>query len=158
MIKAIIFDWGRTCWNSEEKRLADNVEDVLVFLKSKNLPLALVSLVNKENTEPLEKRRQRIETSLIRKYFDVFIIGEGYNKDRFLEDALQKLKISPADILVVDDRVIRGIAWINRKDGTSIWFKNGKFANELPKNDDEKPNFTVNSMKELKKLLEKLIP
>lgn len=158
MIKAIIFDWGRTCWNSEEKRLADNVEDVLVFLKSKNLPLALVSLVNKENTEPLEKRRQRIETSLIRKYFDVFIIGEGYNKDRFLEDALQKLKISPADILVVDDRVIRGIAWINRKGGTSIWFKNGKFANELPKNDDEKPNFTVNSMKELKKLLEKLIP
>lgn len=156
-IKAIIFDWGRTCWDSEKRQLADGVEDVLKFLESKNLPLALVSLVNKENSEPIEERRERIEKSSIRKYFDVFVIGEGYDKDPLLEDALLQLKIPPAEILVVDDRVIRGIAWINRNGGMSVWFKSGKFANELSKNDEQKPNFTVSSMEELQKLLEELI-
>ncbi len=157
MIKAVIFDWGKTCWDADKKQLAENVEDVLIFLKSKNLPLALVSLVNKENSEPIEERRERIEKGPIRKYFDMFVIGEGYNKDPLLEDALGQLKIPPAEILVVDDRVIRGIAWINRHGGTSIWYRSGKFSNELPQNDEQKPNFTVSSMKELLVLLKSLL-
>ena len=152
-VKAIIFDWGRTCWNSEEKRLADGVEDVLIFLKNKNLPLALVSLVNVENTEPLEERTERIEKSSIRKYFNVFEIGSGNNKDHILEKAAGKLGVPSNEILVIDDRVIRGIAWINRNGGTSIWYRSDKFSNELPKNEEQKPNFTVNSMGELFELL-----
>lgn len=156
-IKAVIFDWGKTCWSAEKKCLADDVEDVLTFLRGKKMPLALVSLVI-ESTEPMEERRQRIEQSPIRKYFDVFVIGEGDSKDPLLENALRQLKVPADEILAIDDRVIRGVAWINRHGGTSVWYRSGKFANDLPKNDEEKPNFTVSSMKELKKLLEKLIP
>src|SRR3989344_6020051 len=135
-IKAVIFDWGRTCWNAENKELNEGIEEVLMFIKDKKIPMALTSLVNKKfASEPLEERRERIEKSSIRKCFDVFEIDKGYDKDPILDRATGQLGVAVGDILVVDDRVIRGISWINRRGGVSIWFKNGKFASEEPSDD-----------------------
>ncbi|QQS20436.1 HAD hydrolase-like protein [Candidatus Saccharibacteria bacterium] len=56
----------------------------------------------------------------------------------------------------IGDRVRSELAVGNVLGATTIWVKQGKFANELPELDSEKPTSTVASLTEVKNLLTKL--
>src|SRR3989344_2737311 len=62
-IKAIIFDWGRTLFDSETKKEFPEAEIVLTYCQERNLRLALVSLVTIHANAGLEERKGQIETS-----------------------------------------------------------------------------------------------
>lgn len=148
MIKAIILDWGRTLYDRENDWLFPEAEQLLDYL-SKKYKLAIVSLATNE----LPEERQRLIRDLgIADYFEMILI-DSKDKDQMYEQVLQQLEITPQELAVVDDRVIRGICWGNRKGAKTIWFKKGKFSDELPNEQTGNPDHTIGDLKELYNLL-----
>ncbi len=146
-ISTIIFDWGRTLHDPVTNTLFDGVIELIPEL-SKKYTLALVSLAKIDTPEV---RRKMIDESGIAEYFQIVLVG-GENKDEMYERVLSEFNISPEKVAVIDDRTVKGIAWGNRKGALTVWFKNGKFADELPDEQTGHPSFTVATIPELKKI------
>ena len=124
----------------------------LILELSDKYKLALVSLAKSDSPENREKK---IKASGIAEYFKIILVG-GDNKDEMYERALKELDMTPDEVAIVDDRMIRGIAWGNRRGCQTIWFKQGKFADELPNEQTGQPTFTVTTVAELKDKLTRL--
>jgi len=69
------------------------------------------------------------------------------------DEIVEKLNLPRRQILIVDDRTIRGIKYGSRQGHPTVWFQNGKFANELPDDTTGSPTFTIHSLTELLKIL-----
>jgi FMN phosphatase YigB (HAD superfamily) len=147
-VRAVLFDWGRTLYDTEANNLFSGVSEMLREL-SKRFDLVLVSLA--KNDSP-EERRKKIEASGIAGYFKFVFIG-GEDKDAMYEEALLKLNLQAAEVIIVDDRMIRGIAWGNRVGATTVWFRNGKFSDEVSTKETGNPTFVVGTITELKHAL-----
>ena len=70
-------------------------------------------------------------------------------KNDALDELLDTDSLNPEDIAVVGDCVIRGIAWVNSKGATSVWFRNGKFSAIEPNEIMGKPDFEITNFGEL---------
>lgn len=147
-VKAIIFDWGRTLHDPETDALFNGVLEMIQEL-SECYKLVLVSLAKSDSPAG---RRKKIEESDIAKYFNLIFVG-GDDKDEMYEKALMDLDIVPEEAIIVDDRVMRGIAWGSRRGATTVWFKKGKFSEELPTKETGNPTFIINDSIELRDLL-----
>ncbi|MCU0660470.1 MAG: HAD hydrolase-like protein [Candidatus Pacebacteria bacterium] len=66
---------------------------------------------------------------------------------------MTELAVRPEETIVVDDRMIRGIAWGNRKGTSTVWLKKGKFADETPTMETEKPQCIITDIRELSDIL-----
>ncbi len=88
MIKAIIFDWGRTLYDSENQALFPGTEKVLQFL-SKLYLLVIVSLASDGN---IEKRMQILRACGIEKYFAAVYFAQN-DKDSLYAMALSRLML-----------------------------------------------------------------
>lgn len=150
--KAIIFDWGRTLFDSETKNEFQDAEGVLNWCKEKGYRIACVSLVSKVANATLEERRRQIETSSLRKFFEIVSVTD-VDKDIILDEIVAKLNMQRSEILIIDDRMIRGIKYGNLRGHPTVWFQNGKFANELPNKETKEPTFIIHSLEELKDVL-----
>lgn len=151
-IKAIIFDWGRTLFDSETKEIYSDSEEILIYCKEKGYRLLLVSLVSPLANASLEERKSQIENSHLRKYFELVEVVEG-DKDKILEQLIKNLNLQKEEILMVDDRVIRSIKYGNKNGHITAWLQKGTFANELPNPDTGIPTFTIKSLLELKNII-----
>ncbi|MEK7551070.1 MAG: HAD hydrolase-like protein [Patescibacteria group bacterium] len=147
MIKGIIFDWGRTLYDNEKEFLFSETKDVLDYL-SKKYNLAIVSLATDGN---FEKRWKIIKNYDLEKYFKSILFTQD-NKDKLYIETLKKMNLNPKEIIIIDDRVIRGIAWGNKRGAKTIWIKKGKFSNELPTKVTGIPTYTITNLKDLLKL------
>lgn len=148
MKKIIIFDWGRTLYNLETDTLFDGVPELLEKL-SLCFTLVLVSLAVSETTE---ERRKKIDESGVAQYFTLILVGDE-NKDEMYERILSELNVTAQNTIVVDDQVIRGILWGNKKGATTVWVKWGKFADILPTDETGIPTYTVSDIREITPLL-----
>lgn len=144
MIKAIIFDWGRTLYDIEKESLFSETEDVLDYL-SKKYNLAIVSLATDGN---FEKRWQIIKNHNLEKYFKSILFTQD-DKDKLYVDTLEKMKLKPNEVVIVDDRMIRGITWGNKHGAKTVWIKKGKFSNELPDKITGSPTYVIDGLKQL---------
>lgn len=147
-VKAIIFDWGRTLFDSDAKKEFPEAEQVLLGCKEKNLRLALVSLVSNNSNANLEERTAQIEDSHLRQFFETALVIEG-DKDKILEQTVAGLGLPREEILIVDDRTIRGIKYGSKHGHPTVWLQKGRFAQELPDEDTGTPTYTINSLSEL---------
>ena len=77
------------------------------------------------------------------------IIFAAEDKDRAYADALRDMSLLPSQAAIVDDRARRGIRWGNRHGALTIWFRNGKFADELPDDDTGPPAHIIARLAEL---------
>lgn len=153
-IKAIIFDWGRTLFDSGSKELYPESLGVLEFCQSQGLHLACASLVSAQANATLEERKSQIENSILRKFFE-FVEVTDTNKDIILAEIVTKLNLPSEEILIVDDRTLRGIKYGNHNGHPTVWFQNGKFANELPNDETGNPTYTIHNLNELKEVIKK---
>lgn len=144
MMKGIIFDWGRTLYDNDNESLFSETKDVLGYL-SKKYNLAIVSLATDGN---FDKRWQIIKNHDLEKYFKSILFTQD-NKDKLYTDTLEKMKLKPNEVVIVDDYVIRGIAWGNKHGAKTVWIKKGKFSNELPNKITGFPTYTIDSLKQL---------
>jgi len=147
-VKSIIFDWGRTLFDSDAKKEFPESEGILKLGAKRGYRLALVSLVNINSNIGLDGRKKQIENSPLRKYFEVVAVTDT-DKDKILDETVMKLNLPPKEILIVDDRVVRGIKYGNLHGHPTVWLQKGKFANELPNSETKSPTFTIHSLSEL---------
>src|SRR5947209_1167650 len=108
MIKLIIFDWGRTLYDNDHERLFPDTISVLMKM-SNNYQLAIVSLAVDGN---FEKRWEALKKNDLLKYFVSVYFTQ--DKDAAYEKTLTQLSLRPDEVLIVDDRVVRGINWANK--------------------------------------------
>lgn len=147
-IKAIIFDWGRTLHDPDTDGLFPGTQEVLEELSGK-YTLALVTLAKSQS---VEDRRRTIRESEIGFYFRAVVIGNE-EKDALYEEVLKELALLPENVVVVDDRTIRGISWGNRSGAMTIWMRRGKFAEELPVGETGDPTHTITDLSALTRIL-----
>lgn len=126
-IKAIIFDWGRTLYDPENKVLYPDVKCILEIL-AKYYKLGIISLASDGK---IERRLNLIKTFGLAELFSVIKIAKE-DKDSLYEQAFSELKVLPKETMIVDDRVIRGIRYGNSKGAITVWIQQGLFASELP--------------------------
>lgn len=147
MIKGIIFDFNRTLFDPEKKQLFKGVINILEKL-SKSYKLALISSGS-------QKRGKIISNLGLEKYFTkVLVISE--KKQKYFQNCAKTLNCKFNEVLVVGDRVKSEIKTVNSSGMISVWLKKGKFASELPKTLEEKPNFIILSLSGITKILFKL--
>ncbi|MFA4937001.1 MAG: HAD family hydrolase [Patescibacteria group bacterium] len=147
-IKAIIFDWGRTLFDSETKKEFKESENVLAACKQRGYRLVLVSLVSALANATLEERKAQIETSPLRYFFESAIVTDK-DKDISFDETVKWLGLPRQQILIVDDRTIRGIRYGNLHNHPTVWLQKGRFSEELPNSETGNPSFTIKSLAEL---------
>jgi FMN phosphatase YigB (HAD superfamily) len=148
-IKAIIFDWGRTLFDSETKKEFPDAEQILTLCMGRGYKLAVASLVN---VITQKERMEQIEGSPLRKFFEIVAVTDG-DKDEILDEIVLKLNLPRSEILIIDDRIIRGIKYGNLRGHPTAWLQKGKFANELPDSETKLPSFTIHSLDELANII-----
>ena len=150
-MKLIIFDWGRTLYDPEREMLYTDTKPTLECLQSKGYTTAIVTLATK-GPEIIKERLKIIAQEDLEQYF-VSIKFDMTDKDKMYAETLQELEVEPSDVTIVDDRVIRGIAWGNRHGCTTIWVRQGKFAREFPTAATGEPDHIIQSLGSLMTIL-----
>jgi len=145
MLESIIFDWVGTLYE-RSKGLFPYSERVLKELHQK-YKLAVISKAVSDN---VETRLQQINE--IRHYFDVIIADIEKTAEQYIE-CVQKLKVKPENVLVVDDRTDRGIMIGNRLGCQTAWIQEGEYAHETPNEGTGEPTYRIKSIKDLLEIL-----
>lgn len=148
-MKSIIFDWGRTLYDPDAEDLFAGVREILPELAIGHR-LFIVSLASK-GADEIVRRKEMIKDFGIEEYFDdIFFAKE--DKDFLYEELYQKHALLPNETAIIDDRMIRGVAWGNRQGATTVWFRNGKFANEIPTKETGDPTYIISQFTELENI------
>jgi len=143
MIRGLIFDFNRTIYNPEEDRLIEGSEKLLRVLKRLGFKLCLLSKRTREN------RREQIFQLGLDRYFDKILIIKGDKKEKHFQECLSSMCLSSPEVVVIGDRVESEILIANRLGMLTIWFQRGKFANVLPKNKFQKPDYVITNLEEI---------
>ena len=146
MIRMIVFDYGRTLYDRETDQLFPDAVFVVKQL-SRKYKLSIVSYSTKENEA---ERIDVLKINGILRCFDVIrFTNDVDKKSQEYNNILQEFNLKAHEVAVVDDYVIRGIAWGNQAGATTVWYQNGKFANVMPDEKTGQPNFIIHSLSEL---------
>jgi FMN phosphatase YigB (HAD superfamily) len=148
MKKLIVFDWGRTLYDPETEKLFPDTIEVLERLSQK-YTLAIVALAT-AGEKKIKERLQIIKENNLEQYF-TSILFDVKDKDIMYVKTLKDLKFKPKEVIIVDDRIIRGIKWGNKNGAPTIWFQNGKFKDELPNEYTGEPTYTIHSLSDILK-------
>lgn len=152
-IKAIIFDWGRTLFDVDNKKEISDSEDVLSYCKQKGYKIYVASLARPLTGDSVEERRKQIVDSSLYKYIDALEVTDDKEKDEMLDILVKKLNIPNEEILFIDDRMVKSIKYGNKNGHPTVWFKNGPFTNELPNSETGTPTFIIEALPELKNII-----
>lgn len=136
----IIFDYNRTIFNPETDTLYDGVFELLKDLSLKHN----LVLVSKDEMG----REAKLKDFGIVKYFDNTIFVEEKTAEIF-----KSLVKDNEKVLVVGDRVRGEISIGNKLGFITIWVNQGKFANEIPRNQNEIPNHSISEIKYLSEII-----
>ena len=149
--KMIIFDYGRTLYDRETDDFFPDAIPVVKTLAEK-YRLSIVSV------SPADEEEARIEAlreqDILDHFEKVVFTASGDAKSKEYEALLRKVDLKANEVVVVDDYIIRGIAWGNAAGATTVWFQNGKFAACTPNDETGDPDFTIHSLSELPKILD----
>lgn len=152
-IEAVIFDYNRTLVIGEgaPPQFFPETLEVLAACRARGIRMAVISV----GVNPFERTREFELLKLGELGISVFkIVAPGEPKD--LQPVLDKLRLSAQACVVVGDRVTKEILEGNRVGATTVWYRNGKFAQEQPRTLEEKPNFIIDSLKELIPIIDSL--
>ena len=147
-MKAVIFDFSRTLYDPVKNRLTEGALNLLENLKNQNIKMAIIANSDKKRTELLK-------TLNIYAYFEKIIFKKGKSSTDYLEMAAT-LNISPKDIIVIGDRTKKEIKYGNLIGATTVWFRNSKYKDELPRNKEETPDYTIDNLNDFTKRFTKL--
>ena len=141
MITSIIFDWKRTLYDPENGVLLEGAEEIL---EKHKIPLILVG---KGGTEMYDE----VKRLGIAHHFKHIVFQEGAKEDTLFKPFIPESNSS--SVLFIGDRIRSELAVGKRLGATTIWVRQGKFADEMPASAGENPDYTVKSLIEAKKLL-----
>ena len=149
--KMIIFDYGRTLYDREtDDFFPDAIPIVRTLAEKYRLSIVSVSSADEEETR-IEALREK---GILDHFEEIVFTENGDAKSKEYEALLRKVDLKANEVVVVDDYIIRGIAWGNAAGATTVWFRNGKFADLDPTDETGDPDFTIHSLSELLKILD----
>ncbi len=144
MIHSVIFDWKQTLYSPERRELNEGAKDLLDYLAGKIIPLYLIGKGGQEMHDEVD----RLD---VRRYFTEIFFAEG---DKNPEDFKKCIdEANPSSSFVIGDRTRGEIEIGNSLGATTIWLQVGKFSQELPESDAQKPMFTVHGLHEAQAIL-----
>lgn len=136
----IILDYNRTIFNPETDDLYPDVLDLLIKI-SKNHELFLIS-----RNEP--QRRERLKDFNIANYFEQIFFVDNKSQEVF-----EGIARGSKDVFVVGDSIGDEIKIGNQLGLITIRIKQGKFADDTPKEIDEQAKFEITNISELGKII-----
>ena len=139
-ITNIIFDWKGTLYNSADKCLIEGTIELLELLQTNNIPIYLIG----KGSQDMYQEVRRLE---VEKYFRTILFVDQAKNIKHFEDLVNKT--NSRQTLVIGDRIQSEISVGKSLGTTTIWIKNGKFAEQIPRNESEQPDFVVNNLIEL---------
>lgn len=99
-----------------------------------------------------DERRALVKKLNLQPYFQMIVIDDNKNPEYFRR-CMEHFDAKPEETFVIGDRIKREIRFGNEVGATTIWFRNGKYKDELPDNGFETPKHTIKNLKEAIKLL-----
>jgi len=167
LIRAVFFDLGDTLvaeesaggkhlWEVTLQKLP-YLDEVLMELKKRCYKLGVITntVTSRESHVRMALRRIDIE-----KYFDVVVtsVDVGFNKpdERIFLAALEALKVKPKEAVMVGNRITADIVGGKRIGMKTILLKWNERYPEKIISEEEKPAYTISSLKELPHVLEEI--
>lgn len=139
-MEVIIFDFNRTLYDPDSCTLIDGALELLGKLSEK---FHLILLAKGD-----EKRMKIIKGLKLEQFFQEIILVSEKNIQQLI--TIQEKFPKDTIFYSIGDRVKKEIKLGNSLGCKTVWFKNGKFASEMPETADEKPWQIINSLSELK--------
>lgn len=147
MIETIIFDWKRTLYDPDTQSLMTGAIDLLSYLQKKKLSLVLIGKGG-------EEMYQEVDRLKVKEYFSQVVFKEGVKDPSLYQEFMTT---DPQETVFIGDRVRSELSVGNKLKAVTIWLKLGKFAEEGPENESQKPTYTVTTLSEVKNLLATLL-
>ncbi len=144
MINSVIFDWKRTLYNPDDGTLITGSREILEILQKNKIPLFLMGKGGDDMYEEVKKLD-------VERYFTNIVFQEGAKEDALFKPFVSKDK--PSGTLFIGDRIRSELAVGKSLGATTIWVRQGKFADETPENVSQEPDYTIASLVEAKALL-----
>jgi len=146
MIELFVFDYGRTLFDRERNMFFEDAPDVL-FALSKQYRLAIVSYSKQE--EIAERMKNLKDIGMYELFEEIVFTSTPECKNDAYAELSKSAGVSVKNMAIVDDHIIRGVAWGNRNGATTYWYKNGKFADVEPTSQTGTPTHTISSLCEI---------
>lgn len=140
MCEAVIFDFNRTVYNPLTGKLMEGAQELLNKLEADGVRMSLLSKTFHDG------RREEIEALGIANYFDAILVTFDDKQKAHFDKLLAAMNTAPSKTVVIGDRVKSEIALGNRIGMRTIWFRNGKFRDELPEAPSERPNKIISDL------------
>lgn len=150
MIKAAIFDWGYTIHDHVNDLIFPEAQVLFEDLKKKGIILILISRARDVN-----ERWNDFKAFNMKDVFQELDVVPHESAKEFMS-VLNKIKVKPEETIIIGDRVKSEILEGNKIGAITIWFRNGKFADEFAENDNEKPDYTITSFNQVLPIVNKL--
>ncbi len=139
-VRAIVFDFNRTLYDPDSDSLAPGALDVVRGL-AERYPLALYSKRG-------EGRDERIAQLGLAPFFRKTVAVEKKCGED-IACVAREFGVSPAEVLVVGDRVRSELRAGKEAGCRTVWVRRGKFADEGPETPGEAPDYTITDLREL---------
>jgi FMN phosphatase YigB (HAD superfamily) len=140
----IIFDFNRTLYDPDMRILIKDAEQV-VKKTAQHYKLGLVSAA-------VSSRIELIKELGLDTYFSKVVVSKSKNKTDF-EAIIEQLHADRKKSYVIGDRIKGEIIIGNQLDLQTIWFRAGKFADEVPESRVEQPKYTITKLKDVLKIV-----
>lgn len=144
------FGLKKTPWHREDERLYPETEKILCYLRERGYILGVIA------NQGLGTEK-RLEAWGIRKYFDSITASaeEGIAKPdpQMFIRALRKSGGSAESSVMIGDRLDNDIAPAKSLGMKTVWIKQGFAVYSSPTRSEEKPDYTISDLMELKNLL-----
>ncbi len=137
MITCIIFDWKRTLYNPDTKKLIIGAKEILGYLKEKNIPLVLIG----KGGDDMQEEVKRLG---VQDFFTSILFTEEKKDTEFFTPFVSKH--NPQSTLFIGDRMQSEIAIGNKLGCTTMWIKQGKFAKEKVNAQTGNPSYIADSL------------
>lgn len=148
MINLVVFDWKRTLYGPDTKELIKGALNLLEFIRSKNISMVLVGKGG-------DDMRGEVERLKVKQYFRKIVFAEGEKDPNIFIPHVSK--DDPKMTVFIGDRVRSELEIGKRLGATTIWIKQGKFADEKPENQEQEPDYTVSNLSQCQLLLKSIL-
>ncbi len=154
-IEAVIFDFGRTLYDTSTGTTFPEAIPTLISLKERELKLGLVTIAVTDDTGA---RMRELEELEIKDYFEsIDVIGRsvrGKDFSRVLGEF--NLLLTPEKCMVVGDNLKREITSGNKIGAYTVWTRQNLSGKWLPQNEEQTPRAIIDNLSQIIPLVDGL--
>lgn len=142
---AVIFDFNGTIYDPDARVMLPGVVELLNALRSKSVPLYLVSKAEESHPKILKELG-------IEEFFTDYFFVERKDSTLFFE-ILRRVNLHPKGVYVIGDHLHKEIRCGNQCGMRTIWLKRGRFSDLEPAIMADIPWQTVSDIRQVFKLI-----